>query len=277
MYLLALGAAFEMSLGPTATPTATVPARSPLQGLRALARLGIFVVFFLAVLAACGHAAVEAAMPPARKRAARGRDMRRAAARVLGRAAALVPYPNAPPPLYAWLAQQPRGVVAEFPMPMPDSAAGRRAALCLPVDVPLDAARERLQRLLPAVLPHADRQAARRSPTRARRTCCARDGVRYVIVQRPPIRRTAPAKCSSRCRRIRHSYSSAIATTDAAMPSSSGSGSADVRSAAAAGVKAGTKERVAIVVREFIGICVAILRSRGGHFEHTRPTEFSRV
>jgi hypothetical protein len=31
----------------------------------------------------------------------------------------LVPFFNDPPPLYRWLALQPRGVVAEFPMPFP--------------------------------------------------------------------------------------------------------------------------------------------------------------
>ena len=34
----------------------------------------------------------------------------------LGRAPALVPFPNVPPPLYAWLARQPLGVVAEMPI-----------------------------------------------------------------------------------------------------------------------------------------------------------------
>jgi len=38
-----------------------------------------------------------------------------------------VPYPNVPPPLYAWLAQQPRGVVAEFPMPVPEALPGDEA------------------------------------------------------------------------------------------------------------------------------------------------------
>jgi hypothetical protein len=36
----------------------------------------------------------------------------------------LVPFPNEPPPLYAWLARQPRGVVAEFPLPTPDTLPG---------------------------------------------------------------------------------------------------------------------------------------------------------
>jgi hypothetical protein len=36
----------------------------------------------------------------------------------------LAPVPNNPPPLYAWLATQPRGVVAEFPTPDPESLPG---------------------------------------------------------------------------------------------------------------------------------------------------------
>lgn len=33
-------------------------------------------------------------------------------------------YPNTAPPLYTWLAQQPRGVVLELPAPEPDSLPG---------------------------------------------------------------------------------------------------------------------------------------------------------
>ena len=39
-------------------------------------------------------------------------------------AATLAPYPNEPPPLYAWLARQPPGVVAEFPMPRAENWPG---------------------------------------------------------------------------------------------------------------------------------------------------------
>ncbi|HSK11035.1 MAG TPA: hypothetical protein VK911_15740, partial [Vicinamibacterales bacterium] len=34
---------------------------------------------------------------------------------------------NTPPPLYAWLARQPRGVVMEFPVPTPDRLPGDEA------------------------------------------------------------------------------------------------------------------------------------------------------
>lgn len=36
----------------------------------------------------------------------------------------LVPYPNEPPPVYAWLANQPPGVVAELPLPPPNGLPG---------------------------------------------------------------------------------------------------------------------------------------------------------
>jgi len=95
--------------------------------LRAPSRLGIFVVFALAMLAAYGHAALEATLP---KRLARVLSIAIAAVLLLEYWVAplrLVPFPNTAPPLYAWLRQQPRGVVAEFPMPLPDSLPGHEA------------------------------------------------------------------------------------------------------------------------------------------------------
>jgi hypothetical protein len=127
-YLLALAAAFEMSLGAYGYSFSFLYRHVPVfDALRAPARLGIFVVFFLAVLAAWGHAAVEAAIPQAWKRVL--------AVVICGvllleywvAPLRLVPYPNVPPPLYAWLAQQPRGVVAEFPMPVPEALPGDEA------------------------------------------------------------------------------------------------------------------------------------------------------
>ena len=125
VYLLALAAAFEMSLGLYGYSFSFLYYHVPLfDGLRAPARLGIFVVFFLAILAARGHAALEAASP------------RRLAPVLLAVVSGvllleywsvplrLVPVPNNPPPLYAWLATQPRGVVAEFPTPNPEALPG---------------------------------------------------------------------------------------------------------------------------------------------------------
>jgi hypothetical protein len=117
VYLVALVVAFDMSLGLSGHIYRLLYEHVPLyQGLRALARLGIFVVFFLAALAAYGYVALSALLPA---------RIRPVLAVVLGalllleyrvRPLELVPYPNDPPPLYAWLSEQPRGVVAELPM-----------------------------------------------------------------------------------------------------------------------------------------------------------------
>ena len=118
VYVLLMALAFEMSLGLRGYSYRALYDYVPLfSGLRAIARLGLFVLFFIAALAAFGMAALESALPRA------GRAV--AAAAVWGvllleyRVAPirLVSYPNAAPPLYAWLAAQPAGVVAEFPMP----------------------------------------------------------------------------------------------------------------------------------------------------------------
>jgi hypothetical protein len=124
VYLAGLALAFEMSLGLSGYSYRVLYEHVPLyQGLRALARLGIFVVFFLAALAAYGYTAIAATLP----RAAQG-----ALAVALGismlaeyrvRPLELVPYPNTAPPLYEWLSRQPRGVVAELPM-TPDALPG---------------------------------------------------------------------------------------------------------------------------------------------------------
>jgi hypothetical protein len=125
VYLLGLVAAFELSLGFYGHTFSVLYHYAPIfDGLRAPARLGIFVMFFLAMLAANGHATLEAAIP------------RRARLALLAGISLvllleywvaplrLVPFPNDPPPLYAWLAKQPRGVVAEYPMPGEDTLPG---------------------------------------------------------------------------------------------------------------------------------------------------------
>ena len=126
-YLLALAAAFEMSLGaygysfsflyrhvPCSTPSARPHASassscssSPAGGLGTRGRRGGAAADGRRALAVaiCGVLLLEYWVAPLR----------------------LVPYPNAPPPLYAWLAQQPRGVVAEFPMPVPEALPGDEA------------------------------------------------------------------------------------------------------------------------------------------------------
>ena len=127
-YLLALVLAFEMSLGFYGYSYRFLYEHLPLfEGLRAPARLGIFVVFFLGLLAAWGHAAAEQAVSP---------PVRRVLAFVISAVLLLefwvaplplIAYPNAAPPLYAWLAQQPRGVLLELPVPLPESLPGDEA------------------------------------------------------------------------------------------------------------------------------------------------------
>jgi hypothetical protein len=125
VYLIALTAAFEMSLGLRGYSFTFLYEHVPLfNALRAPARLGIFVVFFLALLAAYGHAALQDALP---KRWRSSLAAAIAAVLLMEYWVAplrLVPFPNTPPPLYAWLAQQPRGLVVEFPMPLPDALPG---------------------------------------------------------------------------------------------------------------------------------------------------------
>ena len=116
-YLLAMVLAYEMSLGLSGYSYRFLFDHVQVfQGFRAVARLGIFVVFFLGVLAAFGYAALASA---------RGMPRRLLLCVTVVilileyrvRPLALIRYPNEPPPLYAWLAQQPRGVVAELPVP----------------------------------------------------------------------------------------------------------------------------------------------------------------
>jgi hypothetical protein len=117
VYLLLLVAAFETSLGFGGYGyTFLYEHVSPYRGLRAAARLGIFVLMFLAVLSAYGYAAlVEARRAPAR--AALVAVLAAGLLAEYRTALTLVPFPNTAPPLYRLLRQQPRGVVAEFPVP----------------------------------------------------------------------------------------------------------------------------------------------------------------
>jgi hypothetical protein len=117
VYLLAMVAAFEMSLGFGGYTYSALHEHVPVyRGLRAPARLGIFVVMFLGVLAAYGYDAIarSLAAPPRRVLLAVLLVIMLAEYRVR---MPLKEYPNTPPGVYRVLAQQPRGVVAEFPMP----------------------------------------------------------------------------------------------------------------------------------------------------------------
>jgi hypothetical protein len=109
--------AFDMSLGLSGHIYRLLYEHVPLyQGLRALARLGIFVVFFLAALAAYGYVALAELFPPKARLALAVGLCVLLLFEYRVRPLELVPYPNSPPPLYAWLSTQRRGVVAELPM-----------------------------------------------------------------------------------------------------------------------------------------------------------------
>ena len=88
-----------------------------LDGLRAPARAAVLVLFFAAALAAQGYAWLDA------RAGARRRPLWVVAAIAVLMLEysvlplALAPYPAAPPPLYAWLAQQPRTLIVELPLP----------------------------------------------------------------------------------------------------------------------------------------------------------------
>jgi hypothetical protein len=125
VYLLAAVAMYELSLGFSGYTYRFLYDHVPIfHGLRAIARAGIFVVFFLAVLAASGYRAIAEAGT-------------RGSARVLAvavcavllleyrvRPLVLSPFPNRAPPVHAWLAGQPPGVVAELPMAVPEALPG---------------------------------------------------------------------------------------------------------------------------------------------------------
>jgi len=116
-YLIAAVVAFEMSLGLSGYVYPLLYEHVPVfQGLRALARLGIFVAFFVATLAARGYVAITAGWRPLPRRLLAGVLALGLLAEYRIRPMELIAYPNQAPPVYAWLAGQPQGVVLELPM-----------------------------------------------------------------------------------------------------------------------------------------------------------------
>jgi len=116
-YLLVLALAFDMSLGYGGV-TYPVLARfvGAFRSLRALARLGIFVVMFLSVLAAYGYATLVRSVRP-RVRVLICTCLMAGMLAEYRTTFNVVEFPSAPPPLYRILARQPEGVVAELPVP----------------------------------------------------------------------------------------------------------------------------------------------------------------
>ena len=124
-YLLLLIAAFETSLGVGGYAYPFLYEHvSVYRGLRAAARLGIFVVMFLGVLAAFGYTAIVAGRT---RRVRLGVAAALAAAMLIEYRArvGLIAYSTNAAPVYRVLARQPRGVVAEFPVPAVDRLPGR--------------------------------------------------------------------------------------------------------------------------------------------------------
>ena len=127
VYLLLLVAAFETSLGFGGYSYTFLYDYVPgYRGLRASARLGVFVLMFLGVLAAYGYTALLECRS-IRTRAALLTVLALGLLVEYRTGIALTPYANAAPPIYRMLAQQPRGVVAEFPVPRPDTLPGDEA------------------------------------------------------------------------------------------------------------------------------------------------------
>lgn len=123
-YLLLLALAFDMSLGLHGyTFTFLYGHVRAFRGFRALARLGMFVLLALAVLAAHGYRVIAGALRPAGRRVLFA-GLACAMLCEYWTAVPLTRYPNAPPAVYRVLAAQPRGVVAEFPMPRVDALPG---------------------------------------------------------------------------------------------------------------------------------------------------------
>jgi hypothetical protein len=129
VYLLALAGAFDLSLGlGGVTYSFLYDHAGVFRSLRALARAAIFVLMFLAVLAGYGYAAIE----EGRSRAARAAIFVAVLAALLVEYAVkpleLVVYPNTPSAVYEFLRTEPRGVVAEFPLPETNALPGPDAA-----------------------------------------------------------------------------------------------------------------------------------------------------
>jgi hypothetical protein len=127
VYLLLLAVAFDMSLGFSGVSyPLMLHLAGPFRALRALARLGIFVVMFLAVLAAYGYSFVVASWRPA----LRAGVCAALVAGMIGEYATRVQvaeFPTAPAPVFRVLAHLRPGVVLVLPVPRQDRLPGEDA------------------------------------------------------------------------------------------------------------------------------------------------------
>lgn len=128
VYMVLLVLAFDMSLGLRGFTFGFLYGQmATFRSLRAAARVSVFVLLFLGVLAAYGYAILTSALPIRWRRAV--------VAGVLvllvteySTALKLTRLPNVAPPVYRVLARQPRGVVAELPVPRLDLLPGDEPA-----------------------------------------------------------------------------------------------------------------------------------------------------
>jgi hypothetical protein len=127
VYLLLLVAAFEASLGFRGYSYSFLYDHvAAFRVLRATARLGLFVLMFVGVLAAYGYQALARGRAPATRAVLAGL----LAVAILMEYRATFPlttYVNTAPPIYRILARQPPGVVAEFPVPRAETLPGDEA------------------------------------------------------------------------------------------------------------------------------------------------------
>jgi hypothetical protein len=124
VYLLLLVAAFEMSFGLRSYLFSFLYEHvSAYRGLRATARLGLFVLMFAGILSGFGYAALAANRPRAWRAALLAVLVAAMLAEYRTRLD-LVPFPTAAPAVYRVLARQPRGVLAEFPVPRVNALPG---------------------------------------------------------------------------------------------------------------------------------------------------------
>jgi hypothetical protein len=122
-------AAFELSLGMYGLIYPDLYSQlGLLQGLRAPARASLLCLMFLAALAARGCAAIEGLLPANLRKLVPGVVIPALLLEYWVAPLPLLPYPNSAPPVYAWLSQQPRGLVAEFPVPQVTTLPGREPA-----------------------------------------------------------------------------------------------------------------------------------------------------
>lgn len=124
VYVVLLVLAFDLSLGFHGYSFPLLYDHIPAyRSFRALARLGIFVLLFLGVLAAHGYRLIAGLMGPVARRVAFGVI----ASLILMEywtAVPLTTFPNSAPAVYRLLAAEPRGVVAEFPVPAANALPG---------------------------------------------------------------------------------------------------------------------------------------------------------